>query len=334
MKLARVLFMLVLLGFGYSKGGLVTPVFAETVANPEAEELRCIAFSPYVGNLDPNTGPHPSRALIRTLLNKIVQETSFRCIMTYGVLHGLDYTFKAAQARGLKVIAILWLDEDIGINDRSIEKGIKAAKAYPETIIRLSCGSEVRSRHGNRLDAEILKCIERLRGAGVTQPITTIDTWWEWCVRPLLRGACYVSDLTPQVDWIGINVFPWWENKFSGLYPCTPAKKAAAFHIARLQEVMAAYPDKEVILTEFGWPAGPRGYRETNRFTGQRCGVANSANQDLVIKKTLAKLNEKGWPGVVFEAFREPWKVIEGPVGPFWGICKKVERTYKCKDLY
>lgn len=312
-------------------GSFVTPIFAETVANhQDGKVLRCIAFSPYVGNHSPNTGPHPSRKLIRTLLDKLMQQTSFRCIMTYGVLNGLDYIFNAAHVRGLKVIAIIWLDADEAVNERSITRAIKAAKTYPNTIIRLSCGSEVRARHGNALDHVILDCIERLRAADVLQPITTNDTWWEWCDR---SWPCQESVLSDHVDWIGINVFPWWENKFSGIFPCTTAARAATFHIARMQNVMDLYPNKEVILTEFGWPAGPKGHSETNRFTRQRCGLASESNQNLVNRNTLAELNRKGGPGVVFEAFREKWKArVEGPVGSFWGICKGVP-PYKCKAL-
>ena len=50
--------------------------------------IQCIAFSPYVGNLSPNYGAHPSKALINELLDTIIKKTSFRCIMTYGVLNG------------------------------------------------------------------------------------------------------------------------------------------------------------------------------------------------------------------------------------------------------
>jgi len=336
-KLTLVLFIMLLLGFGYGigeDGSFVTPAFAETVANQDGEVLRCVAFSPYVGNHNPNTVPHPSRELIRKLLNKLVHQTSFRCIMTYGVLNGLSYTFKVAQELGLKVIAIIWLGTDPSVNNRSIDRGINKAKAYPDTIIRLSCGSEVRTRHGTALDDEIIKCINCLRAAGVSQPITTIDTWWEWCNR---SWPCQVNELSTHVDWIGINIFPWWENKFSGIFPCTTAAEAADFHIARLQDVMDTYPDKGVILTEFGWPAGPKGHSETNQFTGQKCGVASNANQNLVIRGTLAKLDEKGWSGVVFEASRERWKKsIEVPVGPFWGICRRIgiPLSWKCKALY
>ena len=69
--------------------------------------------------------------------------------MTYGVLNGLDAVFPAAQARGVRVIAIIWLDADPKVNEASIVAGIAAALAYPQTIVRLSCGSEVRTRHGS-----------------------------------------------------------------------------------------------------------------------------------------------------------------------------------------
>jgi exo-beta-1,3-glucanase (GH17 family) len=292
--------------------------------------LECVAFGPYVGGLDPATGPHPSPVLIETLLDRLVQQTGVRCILTYGVLNGLDATFAAAQARGLKVIAIIWLDTDPAINSASIQAGINAARAYPDTIIRLSCGSEVRTRHGPALDAVVLDCISKARAAGVAQPITSIDTWWEWCNR---AWPCQTSSLASTVDWIGINVFPWWENRFSGIFPCTPADQAGGFHIARLQDVIAHYPGREVILTEFGWPAGPEGYSETNERTGHRCGVASQANQTLVVADTLARLRERGWSGVLFEAYREQFKATrEGPVGPFWGICEGTA-PYGCSPV-
>lgn len=302
-------------------GSLLLPisVSAEDADSKNADILHCIAFSPYVGDLDPDYGPHPTPKLINKLLDKLVKQTSFRCIMTYGVLNGLDYTFEAAKQREIKVIAIIWLDQDEAVNNASIELGIQKAKEYPDTIIRLSCGSEVRTRHGVALDHVIRDCIARFRAASVIQPITSIDTWWEWCNR---SWHCQTSDLAPDMDWIGINVFPWWENKYSGIFPCTTAAEAAEFHIARLQDVSAQYPEKKVVLTEFGWPAKPRGYTEENRYTGQRCGVASERNQNLVIRETFAKLDEGNWSGVMFEAFRERWKErYEGPVGPYWGIC-------------
>jgi len=286
---------------------------------PQPAPLQCVAFSPYVGQLNPDYGPHPSKDQIGQLLDVLVKKTPFRCIMTYGVLNGLDATFAAAEARGIKVIAILWLDKDTAVNSASISKGIEVARTYPKTIIKLSCGSEVRTRHDHALDGEITRCINAMREAKVTQPVATIDTWWEWCNR---ATPCQQTPFANAVDWIGINIFPWWENKHADLFPCTPAEKAAGFHLARLEDVRRAYPGKDVIVTEFGWPYAPEGATEINVHTGAKCGVANRKNQALVIHSTLQKLAEKHSSGVVFEAFSENWKPSnEGLFGGSWGIC-------------
>ncbi|MGZ4969573.1 MAG: exo-beta-1,3-glucanase [Methylobacter sp.] len=303
----------------------------EKITKPAQKDvLQCAAFSPYVGKLNPDYGAHPSKELIDQLLDKLVKETPFRCIMTYGVMNGLEYTFAAAEARHIKVIAIVWLDDDIAVNSRSITAGIEAAKAFPKTIIKLSCGSEVRTRHDYAFDGEITRCIDSLRKAGVSQPITTIDIWWEWCNR---NPSCQQTNFGAQVDWIGINVFPWWEDKYSGLFPCIPAQKAADFHIDRIEAIRRTYPGKEVILTEFGWPNSPEGGTETNKLTKQQCGVSGKKNQALVVKSTFKKLAEKGWSGVVFEAFSETWKPSnEGDFGSSWGICQG-EPPYTCMDF-
>lgn len=295
------------------------------------EVLQCVAFSPYVDQLNPDYGAHPSRETINLLLDKLIAETPFRCIMTYGVLNGLEYVFAAAEARRIKVIAILWIDNDTAVNSQSIASGIEVAKAFPETIIKLSCGSEVRTRHGNVFDNEILRCIDSLRAAEVVQPITTIDTWWEWCNRAM---PCQISSFADKVDWIGANIFPWWENQYSGLFPCTPAEQAADFHIAKLEDLHRTYPGKEIMLTEFGWPNGPEGAPESNRRTGAQCGVPSKENQLKVVVETFNQLAAKKWSGTVFEAFSEYWKPNkEGTSGGYWGLCEG-KPPYTClKDL-
>lgn len=307
------------------------PVVTAGTSMPN-DALMCAAFSPYVGELNPAYGPQPSKELIDTLLDKLIDKTPFRCIMTYGVMNGLEHIFAAAEARKLKVISIIWLDKDIEMNSRSIASGIQVAKAYPDTIIKLSCGSEVRTRHNKAYDGEILRCMHDLRSEGVSQPITTIDTWWEWCDR---KPNCQKNLFSDKVDWIGTNIFPWWENKFSGVHPCTTAEQAADFHIARLTDLRKTYPGKDVIVTEFGWPNGPDGGTEINTQTKQHCGVANQANQDLVVQTTFKKLAERHWSGVVFEAFSENWKPgSEGLFGSYWGLCSSAF-PYNCKkDLF
>jgi len=293
--------------------------------------LQCVAFSPYVGMLSPDYGAQPSKELIDTLLDKLIKDTPFRCLMTYGVINGLETIFPAAEARHIKVIAIIWIDKDVTVNSQSISSGIRLARTYEKTIIKLSCGSEVRTRNGYAFDSEVTRCIQALREARVSQPITTIDTWWEWCNRSL---TCGQTSFSAQVDWIGINIFPWWENRFSGIHTCITAKQAADFHIARLEEVQKANPDKDIIITEFGWPNGPDNGTEINIKTGQHCGIAGPKNQADVIQSTFKKLAQKNRSGVVFEAFSEDWKPSnEGNFGRFWGLCQG-EPPYTCnKEL-
>ena len=302
---------------------------AEHVVVADAKPLQCVAFSPYVDKLTPDYGSHPSKELIDHLLDRLIEQTPFRCIMTYGVLNGLDVIFASAEAKKIKVIAILWIDKDVEVNSQSITKGIEVAKAYPQTIIKLSCGSEVQTRHEYQFDGEINRCIDSLRKAGVKQPITTIDTWWEWCNR---SNPCQPTSFKDSVDWIGVNIFPWWENKHSGVHSCTSAEKAADFHIARLEEIHKIYPDKELVMTEFGWPSAPEGGSEKNKRTGEACGVASRENQKMIIRDTFKKLKEHHWSGVVFEAFSESWKPSnEGDFGNYWGICRGAW-PYGCTD--
>ncbi len=302
------------------------PIFAK---NNSPKPLQCVAFSPYVNQLTPNYGATPNAEIIDTLLDTLIKETPFRCIMSYGVLNGLEAIFPAAKKRGIKVIAILWIDKDKLVNSDSISHGIALARQYPETIIRLSCGSEVRTRHGYAFDGETERCLNALREAKVTQPIGVIDTWWEWCNR---SQPCHENQFSKQVDWIGINVFPWWENRHADLFPCVNANEAADFHVARWQEVKKTNPTKEVIITEFGWVSAPEGKAQINLKTKKECGgVASQKNQQLVVQSTFKKLAEKKISGVAFEAFSENWKANkeEGDFGRFWGLCQSTP-PYTC----
>jgi len=332
MKLCQLISALLLLTLipALAQPAPITPP-PQSSGRPSRDILQCVAFSPYVGQLSPDYGAQPAKELIDTLLDRLIEQTPFRCIMTYGVINGLDYVFSAAKARQLKVIAIIWLDKDTAINSQSITAGINAARAFPDTLIKLSCGSEVRTRHGYAFDGEISRCIQAMREAKIKQPVTTIDIWWEWCNRD---PKCEPTSFSKQVDWIGINVHPWWENRFSGLYTCISAGQAADFIAARLQQVQKANPDKEIIVTEFGWPSGPKGPKGkvANQHTGEQCGIASPENQALVIRQTFKKLAEKNYSGVAFEAFSEDWKPSdEENFGKYWGLCQGGP-PYECRQ--
>jgi exo-beta-1,3-glucanase (GH17 family) len=94
--------------------------------------------------------------------------------------------------------------------------------------------------------------------------------------------------------------------------------------------VQRANPQKEVIITEFGWPNGPVGKTEKNKNTEQHCGIAAKDTQFLVVQSTFKKLAEKNISGVLFEAFSENWKPSnEGNFGNYWGWCEG-KPPYSC----
>ncbi len=271
------------------------------------------------------------------LLDSIVAHTNFTCIQTYGVLYNLNYTFVAAQRRGLKVIEVIWLQPDNAeLNAESVRIGIEMAHQYKDTIIGVSCGSELRVRNAKEIATPlIVDCIQKVKQAKVPQPVTTNDYYWFWCEQ---AQPCQPwTEVMNLVDYIAVNVVAWWDNKHSPA--CAPAEVAAEVNLKMYRNAVRAYPNKLVVISEMGWPAGPTegwepyGYSELNDFSNQRCtGYANETNQNRVIFETLSMMKQYKVPGVTFSAFRETWKdAKEGDVGAFWGICDNTY-PYNCKQ--
>ncbi len=145
-------------------------------AVPSDDTAGCLNFTPYVKGYNPDLGPHPPPEIIDTLLDVIVAQTNYTCIQTYGVLDGLNHTFEAAYRRGLKVMAVIWLEPDEPeFNELSIAEGIKMAHMYNKTIISLACGSELRVRNPKEVATPLIQnCIRKLKAANVPQPVTTV----------------------------------------------------------------------------------------------------------------------------------------------------------------
>jgi exo-beta-1,3-glucanase (GH17 family) len=94
--------------------------------------------------------------------------------------------------------------------------------------------------------------------------------------------------------------------------------------------VQHTYPKTPVVLTEFGWPKGPKGAVAVNIHSKQGCGEASSEHQMQVVKETFQQLAKKHGSGVVFEAFAEQWKPDnEGHAGGYWGLCDGTP-PYRC----
>lgn len=85
--------------------------------------------------------------------------------------------------------------------------------------------------------------------------------------------------------------------------------------------MVEAFPGKEVIIGEVGWPSAGR-MRES--------ALPSPANQARVIQDVLALAKRDNFRVNVIEAFDAPWKrALEGTVGGHWGLFDDASRSLK-----
>lgn len=224
-----------------------------------------------------------------------------------------------------------------------IDAGIALAKRFPETIVAISCGSEVRLRlFAGVANTVVSDCLRRLRAANVSQPLGYQGTWPEWCNEDFpgqhFPACLRWEPIVSLVDVVFVTAYSFWENRVgpqSGeiqRFPCVTPAGSANFHVHRLLTVTNTYPDKAVILSEFGWPGGPPAVDE---LASVKCGpVGGSASSEeskfLVARTTLCACQARGLSCILFSSHKEPWKGIgEGELARHWGMCESAS-PYAC----
>ena len=268
-----------------------------------SEKLYCLSYAPFRGGQTPlDLATHISAAQIEDDLSRLAKITD--CVRTYSVDFGLDQIAGIAVRHGLKVMQGLWLSSHADRNREQIETAVALANRYPGTIRALVVGNEVLLR--GEMSAEDLAATLRAVKARVTVPVTYADVWEFWLLNRDVAGAA---------DFITIHILPYWED-----FPI-PARTAAAHVESIRRRVLAAFPGKEVIIGEVGWPSAGR-MREG--------ALPSPANQARVIQDVLALGKRENFRVNVIEAFDEPWKrALEGTVGGHWGLLDDATRTAK-----
>jgi exo-beta-1,3-glucanase (GH17 family) len=258
------------------------------------EKLTCVSYAPFRGAQDPLVeGTRVSAEQIDEDLALLAKYTD--CIRTYSVDDGRDDVLKSARRYGLKVMHGVWVSGDPDRTHRQVEASVAYAKEYPDVIIAIVVGNEVLLR-GEMTAANLIAVIREIK-AQVAMPVTYADVWEFWLRYPDVQSA---------VDFVTIHVLPYWED-----FPM-PASRAAAHLLAIRNKVAAAFPGKEIVIGEYGWPSAGR-MREDARPSPY--DQARAILDGLAVAKTEnIRLN-------VIEAFDQPWKrALEGAVGGYWGI--------------
>src|SRR3954471_3814491 len=267
------------------------------------DKLQCISYAPFRSrqtSLSPAT--QVSREQIAEDLAELAKITD--CIRTYATDLGLDQIPELAAKVGLKVIQGIFLDKDRQKNSTQISTAIRLAKDYPGTIIALVVGNETLLRKD--ITASDLAATIRSVKARVTVPVTYADVWEFWLSN---------RELYDTVDFVTIHILPYWEN--------VPIRaEAAAAHVDAIRrQIASAFPGKEILIGEIGWPSDGR-MRES--------ALPSPVNQARVVSEILDLARRESFRVNLFEAYDESWKrEIEGTVGGSWGLFDSVRRTLK-----
>jgi cellulose synthase/poly-beta-1,6-N-acetylglucosamine synthase-like glycosyltransferase len=80
----------------------------------------------------------------------------------------------------------------------------------------------------------------------------------------------------------------------------------------RVAQLVRAYPGKEIVIAEVGWPSDGR---------TREGAVASTSNEAMFLRRFLQRARNEGYIYYIMEAFDQPWKArYEGAVGAYWGV--------------
>src|ERR1700719_4339895 len=282
---------------------LATPInLARAPIDPNAK-LLCVSYAPFRHSqtpLQPTT--HIEAGQIGQDLAELAKVSD--CVRTYSIENGLDQVPGEAAKVGLKVIQGIWLGSNRLKNLTQISTAVRLTKDYPGTITALVVGNEVLLR-GEMTTNDLAATIRSVK-AQVTVPVTYADVWEYW-----LRNR----EVYDAVDFVTIHILPYWED-----FPIRA--KLDAGHVEAIRTRMAvAFPGKEILIGETGWPSQGR----------MRAGALPSrTNQARVVSEILDLAKKENFRVNLIEAYDQPWKrQLEGTAGGYWGLFDSVQRALK-----
>ena len=254
-------------------------------------KVQCVSYAPFRGQqspLDPTT--HIEADQIEQDLVQLAKISD--CVRTYSIENGLDQVPGIAARVGIKVIQGIWLGSNKLKNQQQIGIAVDLIKRYPGVITSAVVGNEVLLR-GEMTTADLAATIRSVK-AQVTVPVTYADVWEYW-----LRNR----ELYDIVDFVTVHILPYWEDM--------PVRaKFAAAHVDTIrQQVGVAFPGKEILIGETGWPSEGR-MREG--------ALPSRANQARVVSEILTLAKRENFRVNLIEAYDQPWKrKLEGTVGGY-----------------
>ncbi len=282
---------------------LGTPVTLEVAPIDAAQKVDCVSYAPFREGQTPwNSQMVISEAQIADDLAQLA--TISKCVRVYSIENGLDKVPELAAKVGLKVILGVWIGRNPRKNAELIDSASELAKQHPGVINSVIIGSEVLLR--GEMTAQALR--NTIRAAkprfNVSVGYAEVEEFW-------LRDP----EIAEDADFVAVHVLPYWED--------APVRaEDAARHVDDIRkEMVRAFPGKEVLVGEAGWPSQGR-MRDH--------ALPSRINQARFFSELLTLSRQEGFRVNLFEAYDEPWKrQWEGTVGAHWGLLDGISRQLK-----
>jgi len=257
---------------------------------PWPDHVQGMAFSPFGSGQDPVPQLLPTPEQIDADLQLLAGKVT--AVRSYSSLKSLGQIADIAARHQLKVALGAWIDRNRHTNEVELAAAIDIANRH-ENVIRLVIGNEVILRNDLSVD-ELGRLLDRARDA-VEQPVSTAEPWNVWLQNP---------QLVEHVDYIAVHLLPYWEG--------IAVEQAVDYLAMRIEQLERAYPGKQIVIAEVGWPSSGR---------TREAAVASTSNEAMFLRRFLERARKEGYIYYLMEAFDQPWKArYEGAVGAYWGI--------------
>jgi exo-beta-1,3-glucanase (GH17 family) len=282
---------------------LAMPVTLARAPIDPAAKLECVSYAPFRNEQTPhNADLIVSPEQIAEDLAELAKIS--KCIRTYSIDNGLDKVPELASRVGLKVLLGVWIGRDRAKNVLLVNTAVSLVNDHPGVIAAIIVGNEVLLR-GDMKVSDLREIIRSVKPR-VDVPVTYADVWEFW-LRYREVGA--------DVDFVTVHFLPYWEND-------PPRAEDAAAHVDNLRkQVAVAFPGKEILIGETGWPSHGR-MRDV--------ALPSRINQARFISEILDRAKRDNFRVNLFEVYDEPWKrAWEGTVGGYWGLLDGADRKSK-----
>lgn len=289
---------------------------------------RAICYSGYRKNQSPHTNVYPSYDEILEDLR--ILENEYDYIRMYDPSEHAKIALEVIRKENIQLKVMLGIDllgeesnphctwggdytdeevkSNIAHNEQQLVDLITLANRYEDIIVSVSAGNEAVPEWNENLvrPDRVLYFVNELK-KNTNQLVTYCENNNYW--KSLL------PKVAEAVDFISIHSYPIWVD--------VPIEEAFDVTVEDYNKVQNWYPNKQVIITEAGWPTTANGRGFTKEF-------ATEENQ-VIYYEQLQKWSEENQITLFFfEAFDEPWKGSENMEEPekHWGVYF-VDRTPK-----